>query len=316
MSFFKSVRQTVTENKPLLYGLLGGFIFFLTYTAIKGIETIEAGHVGVLKRFGEVQEEVLNPGFNVVFPYGTEIVSLSTRIQKIQVETECFSKDLQEVHAKIALNYRLDKKMAWHVYDNIGINYKETVIHPAIEESVKACTSRYDAENIVVHREKVRTEIVGELTKKLKNHHLTITALSIENLDFSDKFNRAIDDKQEKYQHALMEKNILAIKKVQAEQKIAEARGEAQARLEKAKAEAEAQRLLHKTLTEPVLRAKLLDRWNGDVPLVVGGEKEGTAFLDVVAANQIRKAKKLKKVTSKPKKLRLKLRKRKPSKKK
>ena len=89
--------------------------------------TVDAGEIGIVTRFGEVQR-VAESGFNFKVPIIDGVTKMETRIQKEEVESSAVSKDLQEVNAKLALNYSINKETALKLYKEVGINYKDNII--------------------------------------------------------------------------------------------------------------------------------------------------------------------------------------------
>src|SRR3990172_9942282 len=101
---------------------------------LNSIVLIRAGHVGVLTRFGAVTGANFEQGLHFKVPFVEGIHVFDIRVMKEQVEAAAASKDLQEVRSTIALNYHLDGSKASDVYRDIGAQYKERIIDPAVQE--------------------------------------------------------------------------------------------------------------------------------------------------------------------------------------
>ena len=196
---------------------------------------IGAGERGVVLNFGAVQKTVLQEGLHFRVPIMQKIASVNVQIQKATTETVAASSDLQDVTSTLALNYHVLPEMANIVYQSIGIEFKERIIDPAILEVVKAVTARYSAEELITKRPLVSEEMRAALTERLKANNITVDAFSIVAFSFSRVFTEAIESKQTAEQLALKAKRDLDRIKVEAEQKIAAARAEAEAlRLQRA----------------------------------------------------------------------------------
>ena len=151
---------------------------------IIGVWTIvSAGHVGVITRLGAVSR-VANPGFTLKIPLIESVISMETRTQKEQVEATAASSDLQEVKSTIALNYHLNGEKAVDVYQNIGINYRERVVDPAMQEAFKATTAQFTAEDLIVKREKVREITLIELKDRLEKYNVFVEFESFSEIKF------------------------------------------------------------------------------------------------------------------------------------
>lgn len=75
---------------------------------LNSITIVQAGHTGVVVTLGKVKEGVLAEGIHFKAPFVQKVVKIDNRIQKLEVQTEAFSKDLQSVQTVLAINYRVD----------------------------------------------------------------------------------------------------------------------------------------------------------------------------------------------------------------
>lgn len=247
---------------------------------------VDAGHLGVVTKWGEIQPESLPEGFYFRTPVMTQIINLSTRVQKMEANATASSKDLQVVKTNIALNYRLSGAQVVEIFRNIGTLYmvEGTIIEPALQESVKKATAQYTAEELITKRQLVKEAIADSITQTLLKSFVTVTELSITDFKFDTKYQAAVEAKQVAEQRALTAKNDLDRIRVEAEQVYARAAGQAQAEVARAEAEAKAQQLLRKTITAEIVMLRAIEKWDGTQPIVVG---EGGAILDL---GEIKKA--------------------------
>lgn len=173
------------------------------------------------------------------------------------------------------VNYQINKANAQNIYKNIGTDYYNTVIIPCITESTKVITAKYSAEDLVSERTNLASAIEAELTSKLELFNVELVSTSIEDMDFTDAFTNAVEEKQVAQQNKLRAETEAERAKIEAEAEAAvkriEAQAEADAKLIQAEAEAEANRKVAESLTDEILRNKMLDTWNGELPLVTDG---------------------------------------------
>ena len=221
--------------------------------------TINSGEVGIRVRFGKVVSKHLNEGVNFKLPLIEQIVKMNIRVQKIEVETNSSSKDLQTVDMSLAVNYNIDSKKAVSLYKTVGTGYKDVVLEPAIEESIKAVTSKYTAEELITNRSDVSEKCKNELNKKVKKYGIEVKDFNITNFEFSEEFEKAIEEKQVAEQKVLTAKQELEKEKINAEKKIVEAQ-----------AEKEANDLKQYSLTDNIIKEKFIEKWNGKLPKVTG----------------------------------------------
>ena len=247
-----------------------------------GCTQVDAGNLGIVMKWGEIQDNALQEGIHFRMPVQTEIVNISTRVHKMEASATASSKDLQVVSTKIALNYRVDASQIVEVFRNIGtrLMVENTIIDPALQESLKQATAQYTAEELITKRQEVK-ETLGESIKvTLAKSDVLVTELSITDFQFAAEYQQAVESKQVAEQRALTATNDLARIRVEAEQAEAKARGTANAMLARAEAEAKAQELLRKTISAEIVYLRAVEKWDGKQPAVVG---EGGAILDLGA---------------------------------
>lgn len=197
--------------------------------SISPLIIVRAGQKGVVLRWGAVTGEILDPGIHWITPVMKSVKKLDIQIQKEEVEASSASKDLQIVTSKVALNFHLDGNRVSELWKTIGAEFKMKVIDPAIQESVKAATAKYTAEELITKRELVKEDIKNSLRERLTKDFIVVDELNIINFDFSESFNSAIEKKVTAEQSALAAKNKLEQVKYEASQTIESAKAQAEA---------------------------------------------------------------------------------------
>ncbi len=245
-----------------------GFLGLLGFLFLMGLYfTIDAGERGVVVRFREVNR-VVDPGLHMKIPFVEDVVHMTVRVQKSTTKTEAASRDLQIVRTTMVLNYNLLAAKVGEVYKSIGINREvaENIINPSVEESFKAASARYTAEELITKREALKTEVRNYLRDRLAPFGINVVELSITDFEFSQEFNRAIESKQTAEQLALKAKRDLDRIRVEAQQKIATAQ-----------ADAEALRLQRQVISPDLIKLRQIDaqikaieKWDGKLPNVTG----------------------------------------------
>ncbi len=265
----KEVTVTPKIKTAAIVAIIAVVVVFLLANCFT---VVEAGHTGVVVTLGKVNEGVLQEGLHVKAPFVQQVVKIDNRIVKLEVETEAFSKDLQTVSTTLAINYRVDTSKSYSIYKNIGANYEDVLVTPAVNEVLKAITAKYTAEESVTNRELISDGLIAGLNEKLNSIGLYITDVNIINFDFSEAFINAIEEKQVAQQQLL---------KAETEKQTAITNAEAEAETIRIKAEAEAKanETLNKSLTGNVLEYNKIEKWDGKMPQVMGGET-GT-FIDL-----------------------------------
>ncbi|ACT47437.1 prohibitin family protein [Methylotenera mobilis] len=242
---------------------------FILISWLNPFVVINAGNRGVITTFGKVNPRVLEEGLHFRIPIVQQVAEINVQIQKGEGDGDAASRDLQQVHAKIALNYHLIPDRVAETYQSIGDlnSVGDRIIIPAVQEATKATTAKYTAEELISKRPEVRDQISQFMRDRLLRHGIQIDEFSIVNFRFSESFNQAIEAKTTAEQLKLKAERDLERIRVEAEQKIASA-----------KAEAESLRLQKQEITPDLLKLReienqrvALEKWDGRLPQVTGG---------------------------------------------
>lgn len=272
-------------TKYIVKGVLAGSLGLLALiTACGSYAIIEGGTVGVVKRLGTIQPEHLSEGIHLKVPFVTSIAVVSTRVTKSDVQASAGTKDLQRVTVSMIVTYSLDPSKIVDIYRRLGSEDAviNNIISPANQETVKAATAKLNAEELLTKRELLKSDVLEDLRQRLAKEGVIVQDVSIAGIDFSDEFDKAIEQKQIA-QQAAQQAKYLAEKatneaaavveqaKGQATAELEKARGDAAATLERARAQAKAQELLRQTLTKEVLELKAIESWDGKLPQYMSG---------------------------------------------
>ena len=275
--------------------LIGSFVALIValILAFSMIKTVPTGYTGILTTFGKVEPNTVSAGVHVIAPW-QKIVKLDNRTQKVSVETDTFSKDIQQVKVSLAVNFCIDQTTAQELYKTVGVNYYDSVVLPRILENVKAVVAEYSAENLVAKRGELSDEILTRLTDDAAAYGINIISISVEDIDFTDEFTDAVERKQVATQNKLaaeteqaqktMEEQAAADRavisaKAKAEQDVIAANAElevtkiqAEAALYAGEKEAEMNKRIAESLTPNLVKYYYIKQWEGVLPKTVLGE--------------------------------------------
>lgn len=232
---------------------------------------VKAGHTGVVLTFGAVEEKVMGEGLNFKIPFAQSVVQMNNRTQKVETSGSASSKDLQIISYVVAVNYHVNDTSSASLYQDVGMDYGNVIIVPAIQESIKAVTAQFTAEELITKRQTVGDQIKDALSGKISSYGITVEIFNIVNFDFSEEFNAAVEAKQTAQQQAL-----------KAEQDLARIEVEAQQQITQAKAEAESIKLVQEALSTSPDYVEYIkwNKWNGELPTVMGGDSSLLIGLD------------------------------------
>lgn len=251
------MRKALFAGANLLVFLLISFIAALTF--------VPTSNVGVVKTFGKVSPTTLSEGVSMILPwqnYSSVYIGMDALTTS---KAEAASRDLQVVHAELLTNFHVDPSMAKELYQQIpSLNYKNDFVNPAIYEMFKAVVAQYTAEELIEKRSEVSNLITKSLNEKLRQYHITVMSVNLTNFGFSKSFDEAIEEKVTALQRAATAENDLKRKKFEAEQRIVQAKGEAEAIRIQAQA-------IANVGGADYVQLQAIGKWDGKMPQYVTG---------------------------------------------
>ncbi|MDX2239113.1 MAG: prohibitin family protein [Leptolyngbyaceae cyanobacterium bins.302] len=266
----QSIRETKKSGRDLYATGKILLVLFLVAMLASFFAIVNAGERGVLLKFGAVQPVVLEEGIHPIIPIVHTVKKLSVRVQSQEITAEASSRDLQDVYTDVALNWHIVPEETYLIFQQIGEQDAiiQHIINPAVEEVLKAVMAMYTAEEIITKRGQVKTGVDQALIERLRPYHIAVDDISLVHVHFSNRFSDAVEAKQVAEQDA-KRAEFVALKAVK----------EAEAQVNLAKGEAQAQQLLRDSLTPELLQRQAIEKWNGNLPLIMGDE--GTKLLDM-----------------------------------
>lgn len=294
----QTVIKRVWRTRPVQ---LLALVVLLAAVMLSCVTVVPTGYTGILTTFGRVEERTISAGAHLILPW-QEVVKMDNRTQKVQIQTEAFSSDIQQVDLQLSVNYCIDQETAQELYRTVGIHYYENVMYPRILENTKAVFSRYSAENLIAKRNDLSDMIAESTAEDMRRYGITIVSIAIEDIDFTDAFTTAVEAKQVAAQNKLtaeteqaqktMEEEATAKRAViaanaEAEKAVIAANAElevvkvqAEAALYAGEKEAEMNKRISESLTGELIEYYRIKQWDGKLPTTVLGEN-GSYMLDL-----------------------------------
>ena len=253
--------------------LLPAVLVVAVMLAFSAFFMVPPGEVAIKTRLGAIVDSY-GEGMHFKLPFVESVTKFSIQIQRANIKTQAFSKDLQTMNAHLVVNHRIEQGTAVSIFRNLGPNYVENIVDPAVQEVFKAIAARYSAERVISERNELVMEINKEVKERLTTKQIVVTDISVVDLDFTEQFLKAVEDKQVADQQAQMAGKLVEKAKRDAEQQIAKSRGEA-----------EALRMQREQVTPALIelrkvdaQLKAIEKWNGVLPGYVGA---GVPFISI-----------------------------------
>jgi regulator of protease activity HflC (stomatin/prohibitin superfamily) len=236
--------------------LAGIIVATLVILGLNSFVIMNPGEAGVLSVLGKAQDGALLEGIHVRAPFVSKVDVYDVTVQKYEIPAQSATKDLQELTAKFAINFRIDPLQVVEIRRKQGTleNIVSKIIAPQTQESFKIAAARRTVEESITKRNELKEDFDISLAQRLEKYGIIILDTSVIDLTFSTEFAKAVEEKQIAEQRAQRAVYIAQ-----------EAEQEAQADVNRAKGKAEAQRLLAETLKaqggELVLQKEAIEAW-------------------------------------------------------
>lgn len=247
------------------------------------IHQVNAGEVAVVKHLGKAVD-VRTAGLHFDFWIANKYEKYDGKVQNVEIETATYSSDAQTMDIFMTLQYSVMTDKAVDICNHYGsLKVLENRITSIATEKVKAVLSQHKAMDIIANRAEMSPMVEDAIKEAVgEDYYVMVNTVVLTNIDFSDAFETAVEDKmiaeQNKLKAEYENERKVAQAKADAEASVAQAEADAKATLLKAEAEAEANRLKSESMTDKILESKFYEKWNGQLPQVMG---ENSAITDI-----------------------------------
>jgi len=251
-----------------------GMIVAIFVALLQCFTIIPAGHTGVVDFLGNVSDNTLKPGVNIVNPMA-KIEKMSIKTQELKEVMNVPSEEGLGVELEISLLFRLNSEKANDIYKTVGPNYVEIILTPQFRSVVRGVTAKYEAKALyTASREKLAGEIVEELEKLVGPRGITIEQAPLRQITLPSRLKQSIEEKLQAEQESQRMQFVLQRESQEADRKRIEAKGIA-----------DFQEIVSKGISEQLLKwkgieatEKLANSQNTKV-VIIGSGKEGLPII-------------------------------------
>jgi len=236
-------------------------IFAAVIMAASGTYVVQPGYRGVEVTMGKVSPAFKPEGFGLKAPFVTTIHPISVRQQTAEDKAECYSSDLQQTHIELRVLFRIPESSVVKLFQQYYGDPFESLVAPRVHEALKEVTALQSAEQIVKNREQIKTRAL-EIARKKIGTLLVIEDIVIQNIALTKELEHAIEAKMVQEQEASKSKYLQQRAQIEADTAVIQAKGEA-----------ESIRIRGQALKDnpAFVDLKIVDKWDGITPLVIGG---------------------------------------------
>ena len=285
-----AVAFTVGENKPAVatIGILLGIALIISFIFVPfSFHTVSSGEVAVVKHLGKI-EDVKTPGPHFDLWATNKYIKYDTKVVSLETQTAAYSSDAQTMDIQMTIQYQINSDKVVDIATQYGkLSILENRINSIALEKTKSVLSSHKAMDIIANRASISPAVEEAIKEAVgEEYYVNIVAVVLTNIDFSDSFERAVEDKMIAEQAKLKAdyENDTKVAKAEAEAEaklkaaqaeIDIAKAEAEALKIAAEAEAEANNIINNSITDKIIDKTIAETWDGKLPAVVGGTESG-----------------------------------------
>ena len=254
----------IDAKKPLMV-FIAVIAVMIAIAFASSCSQVNSGYAGLKIMWGRVVSEPLGPGLWFYSPIGGDLVTYDCREQRSDFRMQAYTKDVQSAEFQIVVTFAIDSSKLVELHNTIGEKYVEKILSPAVVGVTKDVVGQWEADKLINGREKATKEIATLVAEALKGKPIRVSSIVLANIDYSDVFEKAIEDKQVAMQNAIRAKN-----------KTQEIEEEARQKVIAAEAEAKSMQIRGDALKSnpSLVSLEAIQKWDGKAPqtLVIGGE--------------------------------------------
>lgn len=289
------VKKIKKNDRNIVVSAIASLVLLIAFIIVPfSFHQINTGEVAVVKVWGKA-EYTKAEGTHFDFWLGKKYEKYDTKIRQAESETMAYSQDAQTMNLKLTVQYRIQADKVLNINKEFGsLEVLESRIKSIVEEKTKATMSSMQAMKIIEERESLSAKVIEGVASATTSYYVEITNVLITNIDFSDAFEQAVENKMISEQQQLQSEYEAKKAEIEAQGRLKVAMLEAEAELEKAKkeaesmevkAEAEAKALeivqkawyaVPEEVRDIMLQEMAIENWDGKLPETM----VGTEFLE------------------------------------
>lgn len=265
-------RASLMEGKNLATPVLVTLLLIVFIVICNPIAIVGVGERGVKVTLGQVSPKSYTEGVHLVTPFISKIKNMDVKTQKTYIETDLYTKDIQQAKISYVINYNLQPQNAHKMYREVGTGYVDNILMPVVEGTIKDVIGKWNAQDLVANRESATIDILKKLQTQLEPRYINVTGFQITDINYSGGFERAIESKVTAEQEALKAKNRTVQIQEEAKQKIISAEAEAKSMAIRANA---------LTQNKALVEYEAVQKWDGHLPQYMMGNT--VPFMNITA---------------------------------
>ncbi len=188
--------------------------------------TVMPDQVGVIRKFGKLENNVRQPGLVGFNPFTTKVVKVPVRTMNLAIVENLPSKEGLTIRSESSILYRIKSDAVPQILLETGMQYEEMLILPVFRSAASDICSKYDAKDMhSSKRAEIEKEIKERLIEVCAPKGFIIEAVLLKSISLPDGLSRSIEAKLEAEQDALRMQFVLDRQRQEAQRQIIDAEG-------------------------------------------------------------------------------------------
>ncbi len=201
-------------------------ISLLVVLFMSSCAVVRQGEVGVKRKMGVLDPNIIEPGASVYNPLTTTIIKLPIRTVNVEIQSKLPSKEGLNVQSVISILYHIKQENAAEIIENIGTNYERVVIRSVFRSASADVCSRFFAKDMhTSKRAEIEEEIRSRMQSLLSSRGFEIEAVLLKTIQLPSGLALAVEDKLEAEQEAQRMEFVLQRERMEAQRRKVEAEG-------------------------------------------------------------------------------------------
>lgn len=240
--------------------IFAAIMALMTFPMLAACGSVDTGNVGLWNRYGQVSDQYETEGLKFYNPLTTSLEQMSVQTTPWKAETKVYTKDIQTATIAFNVSTSLDPKFSPKMRRTIGLEWRERILPQTVESVIKDVFGHYNAGDAVGQRERIQTEITNDLKAALTRRGINVDDFQLTNIDYSDAFEKAVEQAQVATQKANQARNHT----VEVEENAKQTKIAAEAAAESIRVQAAAI-----SANPAIIELKRAERWDGHMPSTV-----------------------------------------------
>lgn len=257
--------------RPWAVGVIISLVVALIIVPLS-FHSVNTGEIAVVKQFGKIVD-VREAGLKFDWWFLRKYQIYDKKVQNVEIETMSYSSDAQTMDIALTMQYTIMADKVEDIATKYGnLETLESRLQSVAIARTKAVMSKNKAMDIIANRAALSVDVEKDIKSAIdEEYYVNITTVVLTNIDFSDAFEKAVEDKM------IAEQNKLKADYTN-DTKVATAEANAKAEIIEAEAHAKANKIIQDSLTDKVLEARFYEKWDGKLPNVMG---ENSVITDI-----------------------------------